>query len=219
MLGKSTDASPQTTDSFYDDHDESNPSAPPFISSIRIVTSKPPMYRRPSETSDSPSPSSCSSDRDVTDVSSMGGDNRIIHEEKPSHHPFHLQSMRHVLLGPSAPTSRPPSPAHPPSPDMIITKKHVRIVTNETDHGERQRSHPRHPNQQPYIHGHRRDSQRVRLTSSAINRQKQQQRIERENLVSAPKNVFIPMSNFSFRFAKKILERLQQARADARPET
>ena len=212
MLGKSTDASPQTTDSFYDDHDESHPSAPPFISSIRIVTSKPPMYRRPSETSDSPSPSSCSSDRDVTDVSSMGGDNRIMHEEKSSHHPFHLQSMRHVLLGPSAATSRPPSPVHPPSPDMIITKKHVRIVTNETDHGERQRSHPRHSNQQPYIHGHRRDSQRIRLTSSAINRQKQQQRIERENLVSASVS-FVLVARFFFRFEQKILERLQQARA------
>ena len=184
MLGKSTDASPQTTDSFYDDQDENNSPAPQYVSSVRIVTSKPPIYRRPSETSSSPSPSSCSSDRDVTDVSSMGGDHRLTHEEKSSHHPFHLQSMRHVLLGTSTATSRPPSPAHPPSPDMIM-KKHVRIVTNENDRVEQQHSHSRHHSQQPYIHGHRRDIQRIRLTSSAINRQKQQQRIERENLVSS----------------------------------
>jgi hypothetical protein len=199
MLGKSNETLPQTKDSFFDDDDENSTSRdPPLISSIRIVTSKPPVYRRQSHSSSSPSPSSCCSDRDVTDVSSLGGDHHQLQEQEQQqqqqhknhkrksnleqHHPFHLQSMRHVLLGSSAPTSRPPSPANP---QQQSNKKHVRIVTDETDTNLHQHHHHHHHHhhQQPYIHGHTKDYRRVRLTSSAINRQKQQQRIERENLV------------------------------------
>ncbi|CAF0832148.1 unnamed protein product [Adineta ricciae] len=209
MLGNSNDTLPRMRDSFFDEDDDDDnnnnnptPRAPPLISSIKIVTSKPPVYRRQSQSSSSPSPSSCCSDRDVTDVSSMGGDHHHHHQLPPrqqdsrqrhsdydQHHPFHLQSMRHVLLGSSAPTSRPPSPANHQTQS---NKKHVRIVTDDTD----QNHHHRHQNshhQQPYIHGHAKDYRRVRLTSSAINRQKQQQKIERENM--------------------KLLERLQQTRA------
>src|ERR1700733_9942239 len=105
MLGKSNEVLPQTSDSFYDDDDNSTLAAPPLISSIRIVTTKPPVYRRQNQSQSSSSPSSCYSDHDVTDVSSIGGEN---HQQKQDHeqrHPFHLQSMRHVLLGSSAPTS------------------------------------------------------------------------------------------------------------------
>lgn len=198
MLAKANETLPsQTRDSFFDDDDDEEENstlpAPPIISSIRIVTSKPPVYRRQSQSSSSPSPSSCCSDRDVTDVSSLGGDHRQLqpsqHQRKSNHeqhhHPFHLQSMRHVLLGSSAPTSRPPSPAHPQQP---LNKKHVRIVTDETD---QKHQHHRHHHQQPYIHGHTKDYRRVRLTSSAINRQKQQQKIERENLVRQTRNSFL----------------------------
>ena len=196
MLGASNQSAPDTRDSFYDDDNdnESNTPAPPLISSIRIVTTKPPIYRRESESSGSPSPSSCYSDHDVTDVSSIGGEHHQlarqtthIQEERKQRtqkrHAFHLQSMRHVLLGSSAPTSRPSSPVNPPSPET--NKKHVRIVTENEDQ-KRDHSSRNHQHQvsQPYIHGHHRDHHRVRLTSSAINRQKQQQRIERENLVS-----------------------------------
>jgi hypothetical protein len=205
MLTKSNDTLPQTRDSFYDDDDDENSTsrAPPVISSIRIVTSKPPIYRRQSQSSSSPSPSSCCSDRDVTDVSSIGGDHHQSqqqqqqqqhehHQQKSSHdqhHPFHLHSMRHVLLGSSAPTSRPPSPVHP---QQQLNKKHVRIVTDETD---KNHHHHHHQHQQPYIHGHTKDYRRVRLTSSAINRQKQQQRIERENLVRYKKRNSFLLTN------------------------
>jgi hypothetical protein len=197
MLAKANETLPQTRDSFFDDDDEEdgNPPShnPQLISSIRIVTSKPPIYHRQSQSSSSPSPSSCGSDRDVTDVSSLGGDHRQAQQRQPDqhqrkanherHHPFHLQNMRHVLLGSSAPTSRPPSPVHP---QQQLNKKHVRIVADETEenHQNHYNHHLNHHNhQQPYIHGHTRDYRRVRLTSSAINRQKQQQKIERENLV------------------------------------
>ncbi|CAF2957646.1 unnamed protein product [Rotaria sp. Silwood2] len=208
MLGKSNETLPQARDSFYDndDDDDENSTVPatPVISSIRIVTSKPPIYRQQSQSSSSPSPSSCYSDRDVTDVSSLGGEHHQLqqqqqkqqqnhgdHQQKSDHdqhHPFHLQSMRHVLLGSSVPTSRPPTPVHP---QQELNKKHVRIVADETDKNHHHHHH--HHQQQPYIHGHTKDYRRVRLTSSAINRQKQQQRIERDNL--------------------RILERLQHTRA------
>ncbi len=186
MLAKSNETLPQTRDSFFDDDEEGNSTsrAPPLISSIRIITSKPPVYRRQSQSSSSPSPSSCYSDHDVTDVSSLGGDqqqqqngNHRRKSTQEQHHSFHLQSMRHVLLGSSAPTSRPPSPVYPQQP---LNKKHVRIVTDETD---KKHHHQQQQHHQPYIHGHTKDYRRVRLTSSAINRQKQQQKIERENLV------------------------------------
>ena len=187
MLAKANESLPQTRDSFFDDDDDdSTLPAPPLISSIRIVTSKPPVYRRQSQSSSSPSPSSCFSDRDVTDVSSLGGDHphaQRMQQQSQSksnhdpHHPFHLNNMRHVLLGSSAPTSRPPSPAHP---QQGSKKKHVRIVADDADQKHRHQHH-----QQPYIHGHSNEHRRIRLTSSAINRQKQQQRIERENLVSS----------------------------------
>ena len=199
MLAKSNEALPRTRDPFFDDDDEEdgNPPSPnpQLISSIRIVTSKPPVYRRQSQSSNSPSPSSCGSDHDVTDVSSLGNDHRQArqqqqhdqHQRKANHerhNPFHLQNMRHVLLGSSAPTSRPPSPAHP---QEQLNKKHVRIVADEIEKNHQNHSnhhhHHNHNHQQPYIHGHTRDYRRVRLTSSAINRQKQQQKIERENLV------------------------------------
>ncbi|CAF1135100.1 unnamed protein product [Rotaria sp. Silwood1] len=196
MLGKSNETLSQARDSFYDDDDDENSTVPatPVISSIRIVTSKPPIHRQQSQSNSSSSPSSCSSDHDVTDVSSLGGEHHQIQQKQKhedhrrksdhdQHHPFHLQSMRHVLLGSSVPTSRPPTPVHP---QEELNKKHVRIITDETD-----KKHHHH-HQQPYIHGHTKDYRRVRLTSSAINRQKQQQKIERENL--------------------KILERLQHTR-------
>ncbi|CAF3894953.1 unnamed protein product [Adineta steineri] len=211
MLRKSNETLPQTRDSFYDDGDDDDknnnnnnnddnnitPRPPQLISSIRIVTSKPPVYRRQSPNSSSPSPSSGCSDHDVTDVSSLAGDhqqfehkqhdNHRRHSAHEQHHPFHLQSMRHVLLGSTTPTSRPPSPAHH---QQQLNKKHVRIVTDDID-----KSHQHHQSQHrpPYIHNHTRDHRRVRLTSSAINRQKQQQKIERENL--------------------RLLDRLQQTRA------
>jgi hypothetical protein len=198
MLGKSNETLPQTRDSFYDDDDEnSTPRAPTLISSIRIVTSKPPVYRRQSQSSTSPS-SGCS-DRDVTDVSSLGGDhhqsqqvqdeNHRRKSDHEQHHPFHLQSMRHVLLGSSTPTSRPPSPAHQ---QKQLNKKHVRIVTDETD--KNRHNHSQHT--QPYIHGHTKDYRRVRLTSSAINRQKQQQKIERENFVRLKIYFICSLSSF-----------------------
>ncbi|UJR32190.1 hypothetical protein I4U23_019654 [Adineta vaga] len=214
MLGNSNDTLPRMRDSFFDDdNDEDNnnnnnnnptPRAPSLISSIKIVTSKPPIYRRQSQSSSSPSPSSCCSERDVTDVSSIGGDHhhhqlsskqqdtRQRHSDYDQHHPFQLQSMRRVLLGSPAPTSRPPSPANH---QLQSNKKHVRIVTDDIDENQHNHSH-HHQNshqQQPYIHGHAKDYRRVRLTSSAINRQKQQQKIERENL--------------------RLLDRLQQTRA------
>ena len=193
MLAKSNETLPQTRDSFFDDDEEGNSTTrdPPLISSIRIVTSKPPVYRRQSQSSSSPSPSSCCSDRDV---SSLGGDhqqsqpqhrqhgNHQRKQDHEQHHPFHLQSMKHVLLGSSVPTSRPPSPVHP---QQQLHKKHVRIVTDETD-----KNHHHHHHHQPYIHGHTKDYRRVRLTSSAINRQKQQQKIERENLVRITNELF-----------------------------
>lgn len=189
MLAKAKDTIPQTRDSFFDDDEEDVTSpAPPLISSIRIVTSKPPVYRRQSQSSSSPSPSSGCSDRDVTDVSSLGGDHPHFQQMQQQsqrksnhdqHHPFHLQSMRHVLLGSSAPTSRPPSPANS---QQTLNKKHVRIVAADDADHRQHRQH--HHHQQPYIHGHSNERRRIRLTSSAINRQKQQQRIERENLVS-----------------------------------
>ena len=198
MLGKVNETFPQTRDSFYDDDDDNLASpAPPLISSIRIVRSKPPVYRQQSQSSSSPSPSSCHSDHDVTDVSSLGGEHLQLqqqqqhqqqkcqkHEEQQPQldheqtHPFHLQSMRNVLLGSSPPASRPPTPAHS---QQELNKKHVRIVADETDKNFHHRS--QHHHHQPYIHGHTKDYRRVRLTSSAINRQRQQQRIERENLV------------------------------------
>ncbi|CAF1017042.1 unnamed protein product [Rotaria sordida] len=206
MLGKANETLPQTRDSFYDDDDDVNSTVPvtPGISSIRIVTSKPPIYRQQSQSSSSPSPSSCYSDRDVTDVSSLGGEHHHLQQQQQQqkhedhrrksnhdqHHPFHLQSMRHVLLGSSIPTSRPSTPVHP---QQELNKKQVRIVADETDKNHHQHHHHHHHHQQPYIHGHTKDYRRVRLTSSAINRQKQQQKIERENL--------------------KILERLQHTRA------
>jgi len=201
MLGKSNETLPQTRDSFYDDDNEnSTPRAPTLISSIRIVTSKPPVYRRQSQSSTSPSPSSGCSDRDVTDVSSLGGDHhqsqQVQHEnhrrksDHEQHHPFHLQSMRHVLLGSSTPTSRPPSPAH--QQQQQLNKKHVRIVTDETD--KNRHNHSQHT--QPYIHGHTKDYRRVRLTSSAINRQKQQQKIERENFVRLKIYFICSLSSF-----------------------
>lgn len=189
MLAKANESLPQTRDSFFDDDDDLTLPAPPLISSIRIVTSKPPVYRRQSQSSSSPSPSSCFSDRDVTDVSSLGGDHPHAREMQQQsqqksthdpHHPFHLNNMRHVLLGSSAPTSRPPSPAHPPQGSK---KKHVRIIADDAD--QKHHHHHRQHHTQPYIHGHSNEHRRIRLTSSAINRQKQQQRIERENLVSS----------------------------------
>lgn len=222
MLGKSYDTVPRTSDSFYDEeNDEPASPAPPLISSIRIITSKPPVYRRQSESSNSPSPSSCCSDRDVTDVSSIGGEHHVVPEHQQqerrrrSHdqHPFHLQSMRHVLLGPSVPNSRPPSPADPPSHDLA--KKHVRIVTDETENSHRQRTPHRHQTQQPYIHGHTKDYHRVRLTSSAINRQKQQQRIERENLVSGAtaclQHLMLVFSSFERKFSNVFNKREHRA--------
>jgi len=195
MLAKSNESLPRTRDSFFDNDDDddgeeeedqrnTNDRTPQGISSIRIVTSKPPVYRRQSQSSNSPSASSNCSDRDVTDVSSLGGDN----SQRKQDHPFHLQSMRHVLLGSSAPASRPPSPAD--SRQNQLNKKHGRIVTNDTEqksqHSNNHHHHHHHRHhQQPYIHGHTKEYRRVRLTSSAINRQKQQQKIERENLVSS----------------------------------
>lgn len=198
MLGKSNETLPQARDSFYDEDDDSATlPAPQLISSIRIVTSKPPIFRQQSQSSSSPSPSSCYSDHDVTDVSSLAVDQLQLQQQQKNeehqrklnheqHHPFHLQSMRHVLLGSAAPTSRPPSPADPQA-QQRLHKKHVRIVADEADENlsqrHSQRQHHHHHHQQPYIHGHSKDYRRVRLTSSAINRQKQQQKIERENLV------------------------------------
>jgi len=135
----------------------------------------------------------------VTDVSSLGGDHhqsQQVHNENhrrksdhEQHHPFHLQSMRHVLLGSSTPTSRPPSPAHQ---QQQLNKKHVRIVTDEKDKNR----HNQSQHTQPYIHGHTKDYRRVRLTSSAINRQKQQQKIERENFVRL--KIYFYMFSFFF---------------------
>lgn len=212
MLGKTNESLPQTRDSFFDDDDDPALPAPPLISSIRIVTSKPPVYRRQSQSSSSPSPSSCFSDRDVTDVSSLGGDHPHAQrmqqqsEQKSnhdSHHPFHLKHMRHVLLGSSAPTSRPPSPANS---TQVSKKKHVRIVDEDADQKHSHHHHRQH-HQQPYIHGHSNEHRRIRLTSSAINRQKQQQRIERENLVSSSSSPLFecidiqkPIGSISFRF-------------------
>ncbi|CAF3601264.1 unnamed protein product [Rotaria socialis] len=228
MLGKSNETLPKARDSFYDDgdgngdDDDENSTVPatPVISSIRIVASKPPIYRQQSQSSSSPSRSSCDTDHDVTDVSSIGGEHHQVQQQRnhqrqqhqqqhqhedhqrkldhDPHHSFQLQSMRHVLLGSSVPTSRPPSPA---DPQQHLTKKQVRIVADDTDkevqnHSQRSlrhHHHHHHQQQQPCIHGHTKDYRRVRLTSSAINRQKQQQRIERENL--------------------RILERLQHTRA------
>lgn len=200
MLAKANDTIPQTRDSFFDDDEEdATLPAPPLISSIRIVTSKPPVYRRQSQSSSSPSPSSNGSDRDVTDVSSMGGDHPHFQQRQQSrrksnqeqHHPFHLQSMRHVLLGSSAPTSRPPSPANS---QQALNKKHVRIVTDDTDQNHHHHRQHRQHHQQPYIHGHSNERRRIRLTSSAINRQKQQQKIERENLVSESIAFFLSLT-------------------------
>jgi len=50
-----------------------------------------------------------------------------------------------------------------------------------------------HSHQQPYIHNHR-----IHLTSSAINRQKQQQKIERENLVRLFRIKFSNILKFLF---------------------
>ena len=188
LTGASNHRPPQAKDSFYDDDDDVESGivpTPPCISSIRIVTSKPPVYRRQSHSSTSPSPSSCNSDHDVTDVSSIGGEHHRSspppQQNKP--HTFHLQSMRRVLLGSPAPPSRPPSPV-----DSVptSTKKHVRIMADDTEKPARPHSHNEAREQQPFVHSHRRDHHhRIRLTSSAINRQKQQQKIEQENLVSS----------------------------------
>jgi hypothetical protein len=136
MIDQENDKIQKSSDSFYDDTTSS------LISEIRIVPSKPPVYHQQSQSSNSLSPLSDSSEYDITNVSSIS---------KKYQHPFHLESMRHVLFGLSTPTSRSSSPVY--SYPQQLTQKH---------------SHHRY---------------RIRLTSSAINRQKQQQRIERENLV------------------------------------
>ncbi|CAF3913642.1 unnamed protein product [Rotaria magnacalcarata] len=70
MLGKSNETLPKARDSFYDDGDgddnDENSTVPatPIISSIRIVASKPPIYRQQSQSSSSPSRSSCDTDHD-----------------------------------------------------------------------------------------------------------------------------------------------------------
>ncbi|CAF3741985.1 unnamed protein product [Rotaria sordida] len=157
----------QSTDSFYDDDDDNNNntiSPPSLISNIHIVTSKPPIYRQQTQNSNS----SNISDHDITDVSSIN--------EQQQQHPFHLESMKNVLFGLSTPTTGLPSPVY--SDQQRSIKKDMQILNNNYY-------------QKPYIHNYTKDH-RFRLTSSAINRQQQQQRIERENL--------------------KILERLQNIR-------
>ncbi|CAF2957592.1 unnamed protein product [Rotaria sp. Silwood2] len=163
MVDQTNETLPQLSDSFYDDND-STISPPALISNIQIVTSKPPIYRQQTQSSNS----SDTSEHDITDVSS-------INEQQ---HPFHLEAMKNVLFGLSAPTSGLPSPSY--SDQQQLNKRDMQILTDNYS-------------QQPYIHNCTKDHhQRIRLTSSAINRQQQQQRIERENL--------------------KILERLQNIR-------
>jgi hypothetical protein len=145
-------------DSFYDDDDNNNNNhSPSLISKIQIVTSKPPVYPQQNQSLNS----SYSSEHDITDVSSLN-------EQQP----FRLQSMKHVLLGLSTPNSPPSSPVY--FHQQELNKKDVRFLTNDNKKTRLQQHY-----EQPYIHNH----QRFRLTSSAINRQKQQQKIERENLV------------------------------------
>lgn len=233
MFGDSNQTVGDVKDSFYDDQDDATPTLKP-IQSIRIITSKPPVYRRDNNSSDSQSPSSIYSDHDVTDVSSIGGEQQQRYQQssrdldktenrkqlKSSDHQFRFESMKTVLLGTSGPMSRPPSPAQPTSPTS--SKKQVRIATEDTGKFDDDDQPPvrNHQMKQPYIHGHKREQPRVRLTSSAINRQKQQQKIERENLVSISrisetnsKIKSIHALNIRLFLSQKILERLQRTRA------
>ena len=159
LTGASNHRPPQTKDSFYDDDDDVEcgvAPTPPCITSIRIVKSKPPVYRRQSHSSTSPSPSSCNSDHDVTDVSSIVDEQHRRSSSPPpppppqhKSHTFHLPSMRRVLLGSPAPPSRPPSPV-----DSVptSTKKHVRIMADETEKPPRPYSHNETHEQQPFMH-------------------------------------------------------------------
>ena len=151
------DQTNEISDSFYDDNDNS----PSFISKVEIVTSKPPVHPQQNQSLNS----SYSSEHDITDVSSINEQQQV----------FHLQSMKHVLLGSSSPTNPPSTPVY--SYQQELNKKDIR------------KTHLHY--QQPYIHNHH----RFRLTSSAINRQKQQQKIERENLVK-----LFPENSFKFVF-------------------
>jgi hypothetical protein len=162
MINQTNETLPRSSDPFYDDNDDST-SPPSLISEIRLVTSKPPVYRQQNQNSNSPSASSHSSEHDITDVSSIN--------EQVQKNPFHLQSMKHVLFGLSSPISHPSSPSYF-HPQQSIKK----------DNNDNEKCFHSHY-QQPYIHNHRKDHYQIRLTSSAINRQKQQRRIERENLV------------------------------------
>ncbi|CAF3350161.1 unnamed protein product [Rotaria socialis] len=164
MIDQTNEKLPQLSDSFYDD-DDSTISPTSVISETRIVATKPPVYRQRTQNSTVSSSSSDTSEHDITDVSSINEQQR---------HPFHLESMKTVLLGLSAPSSGQPSPAY---------NDRQQLTRNDTIDDYYQKSR---------MQNHVKDNPRFRLTSSAINRQQQQQRIERENL--------------------KILQRLQNVR-------
>ena len=104
MFGKSGETLPQARDFFYDEDDDSATfPAPQLISSIRIITSKPPIFRQESQNSNSFPPSSL-----VAYQLQLQQHKYNEHQRKLSHeqlHPFHIQSMRHVLLRSTAPTS------------------------------------------------------------------------------------------------------------------
>ncbi|CAF3751098.1 unnamed protein product [Rotaria sp. Silwood1] len=154
MIDQTNETLTKPSDSFYDNnYSKISPSL--LMSDIPIVTSKPPIYRLQTQSSNS----SNTSEHDITDVSSI---------KEHQQHPFHLESMKNVLFGLSARTSSLPSPTY--SDQQQFNKKNMQIVTDNYY-------------QQPYIHNHNHHNHhRIRLTSSAINRQQQQQRIERENL-------------------------------------
>lgn len=158
MIDQTNEKLPQLVDSFYDDDDDdSTPSRAPITTETNIVTSKPPIYRPQPQNSPVSSSTSDTSDHDITDVSSINEHSRP---------PFHLQSMKTVLFGLSDRSSGLPSPA---DTDRQQLGKNDSLLSFS---------------QQKHVRSQKKDSQRFRITSSAINRQQQQKRIERENLVS-----------------------------------
>ena len=169
MIDQTNETLQHLPDSFYDDNDSAISSSL-LNSENRIVTFKPPVYRQQVQRSNSPSPSSDTSEHDITDVSSIN---------EQQQHSFHLQSMKHVLLGLSPLNSGQAFAAH--TDQQQLTREGPQMPINkmekELDHYY-QRSH---------ISKYTKDHHRIRLTSSAINRQQQQQRIERENLVNSYK--------------------------------
>jgi len=90
MIDQENNKIQKSSDSFYDDTTSSPSSPSSLMLENPIVTSKPPVNHQKSQSFNSLSPLSDSSEYDITNISLIN---------KKHQHPFHLESMRHVLFG------------------------------------------------------------------------------------------------------------------------